>query len=34
MRRIADDDAVKRNDDLQAKLAAIYKGAPQTTAAA
>lgn len=32
--RISDDDAVKRRDDLQAKLAAIYKGAPQTTAAA
>jgi hypothetical protein len=34
MKRISDDEAVKRRDDLQAKLATIYKGAPQTTAAA
>lgn len=34
MRRMSDDDAVKRRDELQVKLAAIYKGAPQTTAGA
>ncbi|WP_206240462.1 SLATT domain-containing protein [Novosphingobium terrae] len=30
MQRIDSDAAVKRRDELQAKLAAIYKGAPQT----
>lgn len=34
MRRLTDDEAIKRRDDLQAKLAALYKGAPQTTAKA
>ena len=33
MKRVTDDDAAKRRDDLQAKLAAIYKGAPQTNGA-
>ncbi len=31
MKRISDDVAVKERDALQAKLAAIYRGAPQTT---
>ena len=30
MRRLDDAEASKRRDELQAKLAAIYKGAPQT----
>ncbi|TCM12851.1 hypothetical protein EDF56_11715 [Novosphingobium sp. PhB165] len=30
MKRITDDEGAKRRDDLQAELAAIYKGAPQT----
>lgn len=30
MNQIAFEDATKRRDELQAKLAAIYKGAPQT----
>lgn len=30
MRRISEEDGAKRRDELQSKLAAIYKGAPQT----
>jgi hypothetical protein len=30
MNSISNDQAIKRRDDLQTKLAAIYKGAPQT----
>lgn len=30
MRRISDDDGAKRRDELQTKLAVIYKGAPHT----
>lgn len=30
MRRLTDDEAIKRRDDLQAKLATLYKAAPQT----
>jgi hypothetical protein len=32
--RITDDEAVLRRNELQERLAAIYKGAPQTTSAA
>ena len=34
MRLITDQQAIKRRDELQAKLAAIYKGAPQTNSKA
>ena len=34
MKAISDENAIKQRDGLQAKLAAIYKGAPQTNAKA